>query len=119
MAEEANRMTKNPQLFKLMTLNTLRESKLAIPKWFVEEYGAQLSNSILLKLPNGVKWKLKLFRRGGKIWFNEGWLDFANFYSISYGSFLILEYLGDSSFLVKIFSCNASEIRYPARDLAN
>ncbi|CAN1847080.1 hypothetical protein LINPERHAP1_LOCUS38443 [Linum perenne] len=65
----------------------------AIPKWFVEEYGAQLSNSILLKLPNGVKWKLKLFRRGGKIWFND--------------------------FLVKIFSCNASEIRYPARDLAN
>ncbi|CAN1150335.1 hypothetical protein LINPERHAP2_LOCUS17504, partial [Linum perenne] len=68
MAEEANRMTKNPQFFKLMTLNTLRESKLAIPKWFVEEYGAQLSNSILLKLPNGQKWKLKLFRRGGKIW---------------------------------------------------
>jgi len=49
---------------------------------FVEKYGEGLPNTLFLKTPNVTEWKLKLEKRGGKIWFREGWEEFAEFYSL-------------------------------------
>uniref|UniRef100_A0A0V0HJZ4 Putative B3 domain-containing protein-like n=1 Tax=Solanum chacoense TaxID=4108 RepID=A0A0V0HJZ4_SOLCH len=84
-----------------------------IPNEFVTEHGANLGDIVLLEVPNGVVWKIKLLNSSGMVWLNEGWNKFKEYYSIACGYFLLFRYKGNSQFSVFIFDLSASEIEYP------
>ncbi|TYG75327.1 hypothetical protein ES288_D03G021300v1 [Gossypium darwinii] len=63
-------------------------------------------------IQNG-KLKVELTKCGGKIWFENGWLEFSNLYSLELGHLLVFRYDGNSNFHVIIFDRTASEIQYP------
>ncbi|XP_017253443.1 B3 domain-containing transcription factor VRN1-like [Daucus carota subsp. sativus] len=85
---------------------------LMIPRKFVSLY-KNLTDRISLKAPSGLIWSIDLERNSDEICLRNGWLEFAKFYSISFGHMLVFEYQGDSKFLVRIFDPSASEIDYP------
>ncbi|MCD7447667.1 hypothetical protein HAX54_032286 [Datura stramonium] len=100
-----------PHFFKIIL--SPHASKLHIPNEFVMEYGANLGDLVLLEVPNGVVWKVKLQNSNGMIWLNEGWNKFKEYYSIGCGYFLLFRYKGNAQFSVFIFDLSASEIEYP------
>lgn len=53
-----------------------------------------------------------------KYWFQDGWQDFIERYSIRIGYFLIFRYEGNSSFIVNIFNLTTAEINYPPNALS-
>ena len=69
---------------------------------------------MFLKIPNGAAWKVGLMRADDEVWLQSGWKEFADYYSIGYGHFLVFRYDGDSTFRVLIFDKTASEIAYPS-----
>ncbi|XP_062102202.1 B3 domain-containing transcription factor VRN1-like [Humulus lupulus] len=101
------------RFFKIFLEEILGESKLHIPKKFTRKYGETLSNSVLVKLPCGSKWKMELTKKDENIWFEKGWLDFAKHYAIKRGSMISFEYEGNSEFSVVIFDLSTVEIDYP------
>ncbi|KAL3339103.1 hypothetical protein AABB24_027967 [Solanum stoloniferum] len=100
-----------PHFFKIIL--SPHASKLHIPNEFVTEHGANLGDVVLLEVPNGVVWKIKLLNSSGMVWLNEGWNKFKEYYSIACGYFLLFRYKGNSQFSVFIFDLSASEIEYP------
>ena len=76
-------------------------------------HGEGLSETVYLKLPNGEKWKVKLEKQDGKIWFHKGWKEFVDCYSLSHGHLLVFKYEGTSYFEVLIFDTSTLEIDYP------
>jgi hypothetical protein len=79
----------------------------------VEKYGKGLPKAICLKTPNGGNWELNLQKNDGKIWFEKGWKEFADFHSLSDGHLLVFRYERTSHFKVQIFDKSALEINYP------
>ena len=90
-----------------------RCSSQGIPKRFVRIYVKILSDTMFLKIPNCAAWKVGLMGGDDGVWFQSGWQEFAEYYSIGYGHFLVFRYEGDSTFRVLIFDKTASEIEYP------
>jgi len=84
-----------------------------MPRKFVEKYGEGLPKAICLKTPNGAKWKLDLVKSDGKIWFEKGWKEFAEYHSLAHGHLLLFKYQRNSHFLMYIFEKSALEINYP------
>jgi hypothetical protein len=89
-----------------------------IPRKFVEKYGKVLSNTIYLKTPNGAKWKLNLVNSDGKIFFEKGWKEFAEYHSLAHGHLVLFRYEKTSLFEVHIFDKSALEINYPFQRVA-
>ncbi|OWM66304.1 hypothetical protein CDL15_Pgr013521 [Punica granatum] len=108
-----------PHFFKIVLQETIRTGKLVVPKKFVRKYGKDLSVSsvVLLKVPSGDAWEVELRKGDTDVWLQKGWLDFANFYSIKHGHFLVFKYEAGSSnvFNVFVFDKSATEIEYPVR----
>jgi len=65
---------------------------------------------VLLEVPNGVVWKVKLLKFSGMAWLNEGWNEFKEYYSIACDHLLIFRYKGNFQFSVFIFDLSASDI---------
>ncbi|RZC00117.1 B3 domain-containing protein [Glycine soja] len=105
--------TKPIHFFRIMLHENLLQGNLRLPEKFVRKYGNHLSNSMLLKLPNGVEWKVNLEKRDGSVWFQEGWKDFAEYYSLANGHLLGFRYDGTSHFHVFICDMSTMEIEYP------
>jgi len=84
-----------------------------IPRKFEEKYRNCLPNVIYLKTPSGAKWKLDLVKSDGKIWFQKGWKEFAEYHSLAHGHLLLFKYERTSHFHVHIFEKSALEIKYP------
>ncbi|OIW01328.1 hypothetical protein TanjilG_10489 [Lupinus angustifolius] len=84
-----------------------------IPTTFVEKYGEGLSKSAFLKAPNGGEWKVDLVKGDGKIWFQNGWKEFAEYHSLAEGHVVIFRYEKMTNFEVFIFDMSALEIEYP------
>ncbi|CAN1230601.1 B3 domain-containing transcription factor VRN1 [Linum grandiflorum] len=59
---------------------------------------------VVLKLPSGAEWQVKVARRGRKMWFDEGWREFAEFYFIAPDHLLAFEFDGHGNCLVFIFA---------------
>ncbi|CAL2231036.1 unnamed protein product [Prunus armeniaca] len=55
------------------------------------KYEDNLSNPMSLELPSesGSAWKVDLRRLDGQVWFDKGWADFSEFYSLEKGYWLI------------------------------
>ncbi|XP_039066664.1 B3 domain-containing transcription factor VRN1-like [Hibiscus syriacus] len=88
--------------FKVVLEDAARSGKLGIPAKFARDYGDSLSNPVFIKVPSGKIWELELVKCGGKMWFRNGWLNFAKHYSVEPGHFLVLRYEGGSHFHVII-----------------
>ncbi|KAK8478059.1 hypothetical protein V6N13_024206 [Hibiscus sabdariffa] len=99
--------------FKVVLEDATRSGKLGIPAAFARDYGNSLSNPVFIKVPNGVIWELELVKCDGKMWFRNGWLNFAEHYSVEPGHFLVFRYEGGCQFHVIIFDRTATEIEYP------
>ncbi|XP_021809455.1 B3 domain-containing protein Os03g0619600-like isoform X4 [Prunus avium] len=87
--------------------------RMSIPKKFLRKYGDDLSNPVLLKLPNGSKWNVELRRWKGEAWFDKGWAEFSEFYSLEHCHSLVFRYEGNSKFHICIFDKSFVEIEYP------
>ncbi|OWM66305.1 hypothetical protein CDL15_Pgr013522 [Punica granatum] len=111
---------KAPHFFKIILHTMIQSGKLTIPQKFVRKYGAELSKSdvVLLHVPSGDAWEVKLRAGDGAIWLENGWPDFMNFYSIKHGDFLVFCYKSRSSneFDVLLFDKSATEIEYPIKN---
>ncbi|KAH7520551.1 hypothetical protein FEM48_Zijuj08G0155900 [Ziziphus jujuba var. spinosa] len=54
-----------------------------------------------------------LWKHGEKVWFGEGWKEFANHYSIKFGHFVVFKYKENSgNFRVHIFDETCTEIEF-------
>lgn len=65
-----------------------------------------------VKVPSGSEWKMKLRECYGKLWLENGWLEFKEHYSIGRGHMLMFRYEGNSKFQVVIFDRSTMEIDY-------
>jgi len=71
---------------------------------------------VLIKPPDGTKWKVYWKKINGEIWFEKGWKAFTENYSLGHGCLVVFEYKGTSKFDVHIFGRNAVEIDYSSCD---
>ncbi|XP_058749035.1 B3 domain-containing protein At3g18960-like [Vicia villosa] len=101
--------------FKIIVSESLEQGKLMIPITFVKKYGDSLPTSILIKTPNGADWKINLVKNDGKIWFEKGWKEFADYHSLSHGHLVVFKYEKASYFEVIIFDKSGLEIKYPLK----
>ncbi|KAK1559151.1 hypothetical protein Q3G72_011214 [Acer saccharum] len=110
----SNPSTETPShFFKVILPATLQDKKLVIPEKFVRKFGDELSAVAKLTVPNGHAWHVGFTKAGRKMWFDDGWPDFVNHFSICAGYFLVFRYGKNSNFHVLIFDKTACEIRYP------
>lgn len=84
-----------------------------IPQKFVRKYRKQLHVGVHLSVPRGAVWHVDLVGDGDKVWLQNGWPEFARFYSLSFGHFLVFKYQGNSRFDVFIYDSRGTEIDYP------
>jgi hypothetical protein len=77
----------------------------------IRRHGIGLSNPVLIKPPDGTKWEVYWKNINGEIWFEKGWKDFTQNYSLQQGCLVVFEYKeGTSKFDVLILGQNAVEI---------
>lgn len=82
----------------------------------MKNYGIDLTDIVYLNIPTGKIWKVKLVKeKNTRVWLQNGWPKFVEFYSISHGYALMFRYTGSLRFNVHIFDMSASEIDYPLR----
>ncbi|XP_045819389.1 B3 domain-containing transcription factor VRN1-like [Trifolium pratense] len=99
------------RFFKIILQTNLR--RLKIPNKFTKSYGVSLSNPVLIKPPDGTNWKVYWKKVNGEIWFEKGWKDFTENYSLQQGCLVLFKYRkGTSNFNVLILGQNAMEIDY-------
>ncbi|OVA02262.1 B3 DNA binding domain [Macleaya cordata] len=84
-----------------------------LPRNFVRKFEKELSDVAIVMVPCGTIWRVELRKAKGEIWFEKGWQEFMDYYSIGIGHFLIFRYDGNSHFHVIIFDMSACEIEYP------
>ena len=87
-----------------------------IPKKFISKYGVDLSDMTFLTIPNGTKWKVKLTKRDGEVWFQNGRCEFASCHALTLGHLLVFKYEGNSQFSVLIFDATTTKIECPLDD---
>ncbi|KAK4271072.1 hypothetical protein QN277_019818 [Acacia crassicarpa] len=102
--------------FKIILKSNLES---IIPNKFTRRYGSGLSNPVLLKPPDGKEWKVHLKTHDNEVWFQEGWNEFARFYSLDEGHLILFKYEGTSWFDVHLFDMSALEIDYPSSSNEN
>ncbi|KAK2440855.1 B3 domain-containing transcription factor VRN1 [Trifolium repens] len=99
------------RFFKIILQTNLQ--KLKIPNKFTKSHGVGLSNPVLINPPDGTKWKVYWKNINGEIWFEKGWNDFSQNYSLGHGCLVLFKYKeGTSNFNVLILAKNAVEIDY-------
>ncbi|XP_057734780.1 putative B3 domain-containing protein Os03g0621600 [Arachis stenosperma] len=84
-----------------------------IPDKFALKYGSGLSNPVFLKPPDGIRWKVCLRKKNDQVWFEKGWKEFTQKYSLDHGCLVLFKYEGTTSqFDVIIIDDDALEIDY-------
>ncbi|CAJ2640164.1 unnamed protein product [Trifolium pratense] len=103
--------TPSIRFFKIILQTNLQ--RLKIPNKFTRRHGVGLSNPVLIKPPDGTKWKVYWKNINGEIWFEKGWKDFTENYSLQQGCLVLFKYRKrTSNFNVLILGQNAMEIDY-------
>ena len=87
-----------------------------IPSKFTRLNGGDLSNPMFLKPPDGTEWKISHSELDGAIWFDEGFNEFAKYYSLDHGHMLLFEDKGGPHFGIHIFDKSTLEIQYPGHN---
>ncbi|TYG75323.1 hypothetical protein ES288_D03G020900v1 [Gossypium darwinii] len=91
-------ISNSPHFFKIILQDTIQNGKLGVPRKFVKNQGNSMSSPAMLSVPSGEVWKVELTKCNGKIWFENGWLEFSNHYSLDFGHLLVFRYDGNSNF---------------------
>ncbi|XP_031249457.1 B3 domain-containing transcription factor VRN1-like [Pistacia vera] len=99
--------------FKVILSSTLEDKKLMIPGKFARKFWSELSGVAKLRVSSGLVWQVGLTKYARKIWFKDGWHNFAETNSIKIGYFVVFKYVKNSTFDVLIFDTTACEIQYP------
>ncbi|KAK8511517.1 hypothetical protein V6N12_038119 [Hibiscus sabdariffa] len=107
--------SKTHHFFKIILQEAIRDGILGIPRKFVRKYGNQLSSPVKLQVPSGAIWQVELAKSDERVWLQKGWREFAQHYSLGFGSFLVFRYQGNDHFHVLIFDTSATEIEYACR----
>ncbi|XLU76469.1 hypothetical protein S245_035522, partial [Arachis hypogaea] len=85
-----------------------------MPNKFCRKYGGDMPNPVKLQPPDGTEWRIDWTNRDAEILFENGWKEFATFYTLENGHVLWFEYNGTSNIKVNIFDMTALEIDYPS-----
>ncbi|KAL9274900.1 B3 domain-containing transcription factor VRN1-like protein [Drosera capensis] len=101
------------RFFKLILPPILDEKRLCIPRKFIQHFVNEIPAMVTLVVPTGDSWDVAVTTGKNKMWFSQGWESFAEFYSLSVGSFLLFGYKRGSSFTVNVFDITGCEIKYP------
>ncbi|KAF7803593.1 B3 domain-containing transcription factor VRN1-like isoform X2 [Senna tora] len=105
----------NPiHFFKIILKSSLQS--IRIPNKFTGRYGGGLPNPVFLKPPDGKEWRIYWTKHDNGFWLQNGWEEFASFYSLNMGHLVLFKYEGTSQFVVHIFDQSATEIEYPSHD---
>ncbi|MED6151620.1 hypothetical protein PIB30_084198 [Stylosanthes scabra] len=104
------------RLFKIVLSKSLQAGTLKIPRKFSRKYGGDVRNPVYLKPPDGTQWKIDWTNHDGEILFENGWKEFAAYYSLHDGHLLWFEFKETSLFEVHIFDMSGLEIDYPLND---
>ncbi|KNA26039.1 hypothetical protein SOVF_001060 [Spinacia oleracea] len=99
--------------FKLFLSPISQSNKLRIPDKFTRKFRKELSITSILKVPSGETQKVSIVKEDNKLWFQNGWQEFVEYFSIDYAFLLLFNYEGNSNFSVHIFDPTACEISYP------
>ncbi|KAJ4843961.1 hypothetical protein Tsubulata_021353 [Turnera subulata] len=97
--------------FPVFCIPILQDMNPRIPLQFMSHYGNELADAATLILPNGQVWEIGLSKGLDETFLDNGWLEFAENYSIGIGHFLYFKYKGQSRFKVHIFDKSCCEIR--------
>ncbi|XP_045805712.1 B3 domain-containing transcription factor VRN1-like isoform X1 [Trifolium pratense] len=98
------------EFFKIVQNHELHNGELRLPKKFVKNHWKEISNPVVLKLPNNDRHKISWVKRDGDIWLQKNWENIAKFLKL--GFVVVFKYKGRSYFKVKIFGLNTLEIDY-------
>ncbi|XP_061364739.1 B3 domain-containing transcription factor VRN1-like [Gastrolobium bilobum] len=90
--------------------------RLKIPNKFTRSYGGGLSNPVFIRPPDGSGWKVYWTKQNDEVWFEKGWKEFVENYSLDHGYLVMFKYEGTSQFDVLILDQSALEIDYPSND---
>ncbi|KAI3861332.1 hypothetical protein MKW92_022506 [Papaver armeniacum] len=99
--------------YEIIHTSIVTDKRLELPKEFTIKYEKELSDHAIIKVPNGI-WRIGLRNAEGVIFFENGWPEFMEFYSICVGHVLLFSYDGNSEFQVHIFAIDTTEIDYPS-----
>ncbi|KAK9117923.1 hypothetical protein Scep_016016 [Stephania cephalantha] len=104
-----------PRFFKIIHSTVIQESRLELPKKFVNKLGQDISDVAVLNVRNGTAWDIELKKADGAVWFQNGLQDFTEHHSICAGHFLVFRYDGISSdgksqFHVLMFDMSGVEV---------
>ncbi|KAH9626879.1 hypothetical protein KSS87_002279, partial [Heliosperma pusillum] len=72
-----------------------------------------------LTVPTGKTHQVALVEEDSKLWFQDGWEQFMDCFSIGYGYFMVFTYNGNSNFKVNVFDLTACEISYQCDEHTN
>ncbi|KAA3463509.1 B3 domain-containing transcription factor VRN1-like [Gossypium australe] len=106
--------------YKLIVASILQDKKLVksslslslIPNKFFKKFGDELSSVATLTVPGGRQWLVELREDNKRIWLDNGWNSFVEYYSICIGYFVVFKYEGNSHFGVHVYNLKSSEINY-------
>nr|XP_029145167.1 B3 domain-containing transcription factor VRN1-like isoform X1 [Arachis hypogaea] len=102
------------RFFKIVLRKSLDDGYLKMPNKFCRKYGGDMPNPVKLQPPDGTEWRIDWTNRDAEILFENGWKEFATFYTLENGHVLWFEYNGTSNIKVNIFDMTALEIDYPS-----
>ncbi|KAK7280570.1 hypothetical protein RJT34_25634 [Clitoria ternatea] len=95
------------------TILEINLERLKIPDKFTRRYGGGLPNPVLIKPPDGTEWEMHWTKRNGEVWFEKGWKEFVENYSLDHGHLVVFKYNGTSQIDVIMLHQDALEIDYP------
>ncbi|XP_062102241.1 B3 domain-containing transcription factor VRN1-like isoform X2 [Humulus lupulus] len=107
-----------PHFHRMLLQDDLFDNKLKISREFMLKYGTKIDTSkpVVLKVPSGGAWEVKLTKYDDHVWLGEGWPDFARHHFLQRGYSLFFRYEGQSRFYVVIVDENGCEIYYPVNN---
>ncbi|KAJ9562273.1 hypothetical protein OSB04_007433 [Centaurea solstitialis] len=100
---------------RIIVSNDVRSTRIKIPKEFTERGGGDLPETVTFKVPNGDIWQVGLVDLKGAIWFDDGWMEFAEHYKLRFGHLLMFKYQRLLNFRVHIYDPNGCEMVYPKK----
>ncbi|KAK1363607.1 hypothetical protein POM88_039168 [Heracleum sosnowskyi] len=104
----------NPDLcwvkfFQIVFFQSLEQDRIVLPISLWDSLGKVLSASVEFVMPSNQTWSICYERDSSSFVFIK---DFATFYELKEDFFVTFEYLGHSSFFVRIFDKSSLEISY-------
>ncbi|KAE8783431.1 B3 domain-containing protein [Hordeum vulgare] len=96
-----------PSFFKVMTGSF--SEKLDVPPLFAKNISDLADTNVYLKDAFGLRWRVYLCARDGRLSFGHGWRNFVLDHAVAVGEFLVFRHVTRSVFAVQIFAKSACE----------